>query len=111
VLALLVRKFLVDWMDIDLAKGDFNCVALFVAHEAVVDMHSVDPLGSNSLPVFNKNVSRIHIRTWMKLQVMIGRWGGGGALCSESSKAFEKSMLRNTHENFVHKAFRLWASG
>lgn len=45
---------LVDRMDIDLAKSDFDGVTLFVAHEAVVDMHSMDSLWSNSLPVFHK---------------------------------------------------------
>ena len=65
-------------MDIDLAKSDFDGVTLFVAHEAVVDMHSMDPLWSNSLPVFHKNVSLIHIRIVMKLHLTVGERENGG---------------------------------
>ena len=34
-----------------------------------------------------------------------------GSLCSESSKAFEKSMSMKMHERFVLEAFRVLASG
>lgn len=35
----------------------------------------------------------------------------GGSLCSESSKAFEKSMSMKMHGKIVHEDFRVLASG